>query len=422
MRRPASLVTTGLLCALVCVFAGNALAASRDEELAHARVLDQQGVRAYKDGRYNDAIRFFSEALKLGGPASELWNIAKCHLRLDEPEQAAEAYEHYLTQNGLTQQDKSEARDELDELKRRRSILTVASTPSRAIVYMDGRKNEPSGMTPFSVHLPPGPHKIEIEQIGYKPFSKDFEARYGRAIIIDAQLERDPNQTGTSPTPTPTNPTPGTPDKPTPDQPAQATPPSDLGGPKVFTAKAEIGVVFSKLGSVSESGRLGLAFSMAYWFMDNQRFAVGAGVLLHITSDSWTNTINAPLTGPGCGLSIANSELATEITGYGMGLVAVRIVPRLRVGAEGGLGLASYSVSAVGGDIFIPTCIPTPGAQVAARAGLEISYAFSKYFRAALTPIGVQVHPAYSGVRNTPLDATGMWLRYGFGLGIALDL
>ncbi len=51
-------------------------AAAASEDLERARLLDQQGVRAYKEERYNDAIRFFDEAFRLGGPPSELWNIA----------------------------------------------------------------------------------------------------------------------------------------------------------------------------------------------------------------------------------------------------------------------------------------------------------------------------------------------------------
>ena len=57
--------------------------AAADKDLARARVLDQQGVRAYREERYNDAIRFFEEALKVGGPPSEIWNIAKCHDRMN---------------------------------------------------------------------------------------------------------------------------------------------------------------------------------------------------------------------------------------------------------------------------------------------------------------------------------------------------
>jgi tetratricopeptide (TPR) repeat protein len=60
------------------------------EDLARARVLDQQGTKAFVDGRYNDAIRYYEEAYRLGGPPFELWNIAKCYVRLDQPEQATE--------------------------------------------------------------------------------------------------------------------------------------------------------------------------------------------------------------------------------------------------------------------------------------------------------------------------------------------
>ncbi|MDF2695457.1 MAG: Thiol-disulfide isomerase, partial [Labilithrix sp.] len=67
------------------------------DELARARALDREGAKAYGEGRYNDAIRYFEEAYRLGGPAFELWNVAKCHLRLDQPEQAAEMLERYLS-------------------------------------------------------------------------------------------------------------------------------------------------------------------------------------------------------------------------------------------------------------------------------------------------------------------------------------
>ncbi len=410
MRRLASLVVT----LVVLAFGASAVAAPKDEEVARARVLDQQGVRAYKDGRYNDAIRYFSEAFKLGGPASELWNIAKCHLRLDEPEQASDAYDRYLMQQGLTPQDKSEAREELEELRRRRSILTVASAPSRATVYVDGKRNEAAGTTPFSVQLPPGNHKIDIELAGHRPYGKEIEAKYGRAIIVDAQLEKDPNfQVAAKPV---TGVGGGV------DTPVGPPRKSDLGDPKRFTAKAEVGVVFSKLGAFSEGGRLAFALSGTYWFVDAQRWAVGGGFLLHITGDAWGNTIGAPINGPGCTLTISNSETATEVAGYGIGTFAYRVAPRLRVAADAGLGIAGYGASALGGDLFTPTCQPATGAQVAARVGLEASYTVLPFLRATLTPLALQVHPSYGGARSTPVDATGTWLRFGLGLGLAVDL
>src|SRR5271170_1632533 len=84
-------------------------AAASDQDLERARVLDQQGVRAYREERYNDAIRYFEEARKLGGPASEIWNIAKCHERLDEPEEATKYLEEYLDLKGLSPGERGDA-------------------------------------------------------------------------------------------------------------------------------------------------------------------------------------------------------------------------------------------------------------------------------------------------------------------------
>src|SRR5579872_3655563 len=56
-----------------------------------ARELDQAGVRIFKEGRYADAIRYFLAAYRMGGPSSELWNIARCHERLDDAERASKA-------------------------------------------------------------------------------------------------------------------------------------------------------------------------------------------------------------------------------------------------------------------------------------------------------------------------------------------
>src|SRR5688572_754870 len=69
---------------------------SKHDDLARARALDKEGAKAYGAGRYNDAIKYFEEAHRLGGPPFELWNVAKCYLRLDQPEQAADLLERYL--------------------------------------------------------------------------------------------------------------------------------------------------------------------------------------------------------------------------------------------------------------------------------------------------------------------------------------
>ena len=90
--------------AAIAMHASNGAADSErasTQDLGRARLLDHQGARAFKEGRYNDAILYFDEAYKLGAPSSELWNIARCHLKLDEPAEASKALERYLAETDL---------------------------------------------------------------------------------------------------------------------------------------------------------------------------------------------------------------------------------------------------------------------------------------------------------------------------------
>jgi hypothetical protein len=156
--------------------------------LLRARELDEQGVHAFRDGRYRDAIRFFEAARKLGGPSSEIWNIARCQQKLDEPEKAAQAFEQYLAESDLSSADRTTATRELDELRRRPSQLSVDTDPPGATFFVDGRP-VPSA-TPAALDVPPGKHAVRIESAGYEPVEQPLEARLGRAILVSVKLTR----------------------------------------------------------------------------------------------------------------------------------------------------------------------------------------------------------------------------------------
>jgi hypothetical protein len=309
-------------------------------------------------------------------------------------------------------------RAELDELRHRGSIVTIASAPSHATVYVDGNHTQAAGTTPFSVQVTPGAHKVEIEQRGYKPYSQDLEAKLGRAVIVDAQLERDPAQQEKEKEKEKDRDKDKDKDKEPENGAADA-----VDAPKRFSATGEIGFVFSKLGALAEGARFGLGLGAVYWIVDTPKGIFGVGAHVDITSDSWGNAVGAPNTATNCSsTTIQNQESATEIAGYAVGAFGYRISPRLRLGADAGFGLAGYNASTVGGDVFFPSCQPSPGAQIAARGALEVSYSILPMLRAVGTPIAITVHPSYSGARPTPQDATGAWVRYGLGLGVAVDL
>ncbi|HEY3819622.1 MAG TPA: PEGA domain-containing protein [Polyangiaceae bacterium] len=160
-------------------------------DLEAARELDQQGVRAFRDGRYSDAIRYFLSAYRLGGPASELWNVARSRERMDDSETAAGAIEQYLEHQDLGPQDRAEAERELQALRARPSVLTVITVPAGAVVTVDGKQT--AGPTPVSLEIRPGPHTIAVHHDGFTTETRPLESRFGRAVIVSLVLAGGPS-------------------------------------------------------------------------------------------------------------------------------------------------------------------------------------------------------------------------------------
>lgn len=156
--------------------------------LEAARELDQEGVRAFRDTRYADAIRFFRAAYRLGGPSSELWNMARSRERMDDPEAADAAIEQYLAQPDLSPQDRADAERELQALRARTSVLTVTTVPSGAAVTVDGKPAP--GPTPVSLEVRPGAHTLSVHHEGYVNETRPLQARFGRAVIVSLDLAR----------------------------------------------------------------------------------------------------------------------------------------------------------------------------------------------------------------------------------------
>ena len=149
-------------------------------------------MRAFREARWGDAVRYFRASYRMGGPSSEVWNIVRCRERLDDAEGAATAIEQYLTLRDLSPQDRAEGERELSVIRSRASTLTVTTSPSGAVVILDGRQN--LGPTPVSLEVGPGAHSVAVHHDGYVAETRPFEARFGRAIILTLDLVRAADQ------------------------------------------------------------------------------------------------------------------------------------------------------------------------------------------------------------------------------------
>ena len=368
------------------------------EDLSRARILDQQGAKAYGDGRYNDAIRYFEESHRLGGPPFELWNIAKCYVRLDQPEQAAEMLEKYLATPTLPSDDREEATQQLDALRRRTSTVTIASLPTGAAVTLDGRiPPEGTGKTPTSFTVPPGQHTITLTVPKRAVYTQTFDARYGRAVILDVQLKEDGQ--GSAP---PAN-------------------PYGEGEIRRVALRGDLGVMLPRYGSVGGAAHVTLTASGTYRFADVGATTFAVGGMLLLTGDSWENTVGAPSTAAPCG-TLNNPRSDTALSLFLMGTAGWEIVPRLRAHAIAGVGVAAIFADDLGGDVFVSACSPSPAPRPAMMLGGQLDYAVTPVVRLSALPLLLQLQPAFEGTRSTPIDTSGVWIRATIAVGAGVDL
>jgi hypothetical protein len=143
-------------------------------------------VRSFREGHFADAVRYFRAAFERGGPASELWNVARCEEHLDDPEAAVAALERYISRRDLSPADRAGAKRESESLRERPSVITVTTHPPGGSVWIDGERV--AGSTPVSVEVPPGGHVVVVRRDGYAATSRAFDARLGRAVIVSLDL------------------------------------------------------------------------------------------------------------------------------------------------------------------------------------------------------------------------------------------
>lgn len=374
-----------LLCAPI------ARADDAGDDLARARFLDQQGVRAFADGRFHDAITLFTESYGAGGPASELWNVARCQLKVDDAPGARRTLEKYLAHKGLSADDRAEGRRLLDEIEARPSSFVVASTPTGATVLVDGR---PIGVTPLASSLPPGGHDVALVGAGGKT-SMHVDARDGRAVVVSAALRTHGKR---------------------PARHARA-------GERRWSA--ELGAV-AALSSLGGGAVVGVSPSpeLAAYFRPfrSHRVDVAFGVRLGATFDAWSTRAGVSDATPGC--SPPGDYSAAELVAMPAVFASYRASKRVSVGARVGFGAAIYlSGAPIGGDLFAPSCVFGGSLAPDAYASLDVSVRLSELFRVVLLPAALDLHPAYTGARaDASLDASKPWLRVSTGVAVAVDL
>jgi tetratricopeptide (TPR) repeat protein len=154
-----------------------------------AQVQFEQGVSAYEDGRYRDAVDRFKEADRLAPSPLLSFNIAKVYERMQDPKSALAAYREYLRRlpDADNRLETSQRIAELELTLQKQGIqqVTIVTSPPGATVLIDDTAR---GVTPWTGELAPGPHHLVVRLPEHTDATRTFELPARHAIDLELQL------------------------------------------------------------------------------------------------------------------------------------------------------------------------------------------------------------------------------------------
>jgi tetratricopeptide (TPR) repeat protein len=144
----------------------------------------EQGVAAYKEQRFADAVKLFLEADAIAPSAPLSFNVARAFEKLEDTSGALRWYRDFLRRSPQAA-NAAEVRAKVAALaaalaQRGLQQLSVLSDPDGATVLVDDQN---VGVTPVTRDLPPGKHRLVVRLTGYKDHTSD--------VVLEAQTPQD---------------------------------------------------------------------------------------------------------------------------------------------------------------------------------------------------------------------------------------
>lgn len=158
--------------------------AGAEARRSEAKARFDEGVNAFREHRWADAVQAFRQADAIAPSAALSFNIAKAYERLEDVTGALRWYRDFLRRSPQAA-NVGEVQARVTALaatlaQRGVQQLTLLTTPAGAAVTIDDRQ---IGTAPLTIELAPGQHHAHLELPGYRASDHDF--------VLDARLPQD---------------------------------------------------------------------------------------------------------------------------------------------------------------------------------------------------------------------------------------
>lgn len=170
--------------------------AQSDEQRADARSLAVQGVKAFSEGRWQDAVDFLDRAESLVHAPTHLLFLARAHAKLRHYVKARELYLRIAHQtigasaSQAFRDAQASAADEVADVEPHIGQLTISvrgPDPNTAKVTMDGAAVQ-SVLIGVARPVDPGEHQVNVEASGFAAQSKKVTVGDGGSATVVLEL------------------------------------------------------------------------------------------------------------------------------------------------------------------------------------------------------------------------------------------
>src|SRR6478735_10958853 len=184
-------LSRGLACACLLIataFAGQLYAQGDSPDSDRANQLFKKGKVAFNAGKYNDALRIYTEAWSLKQSPDIAANLAQTESELGQHRDAAEhfsfALDHLLPSS--TDEQKQALAEGLAQEKKEIGTLRVTLEPSDSVLTIDGVRISvpPSG----DVFLEPGEHAVSVNHEDCEPSQQTVRISRGASQVLWIKL------------------------------------------------------------------------------------------------------------------------------------------------------------------------------------------------------------------------------------------
>jgi tetratricopeptide (TPR) repeat protein len=191
---PCRLLSAALMFAVALtsgVSLGHAAPSGATEDLRRqAAAQYEEGVAAYKAGRFEEAVSLFLAADRLAPSAVLSFNVARGYEKLGSNARALAYYRDYLRRDPAAA-NRAAVQQRVAELEALLKAsgeqqLTVLTVPEGASLTIDDRA---LGPTPWTGELAPGAHRLVLSRPGYRDEMREFELNPDRALEIAIALQ-----------------------------------------------------------------------------------------------------------------------------------------------------------------------------------------------------------------------------------------